>query len=85
MKEFKQYLHKQKNNVQHFEKQKLSKEDMECDENAQKELLEYISGVIVKINLSKPGSEAKRLKVSWYLPTLCVIYVFRGYKLYCNL
>lgn len=66
MKEFKQYLHKQKTNSSNFNREKGTKEDNREEENMAKESsenLEFVPGVIVTINLSKAYSEAKKLKV----------------------
>lgn len=67
MKEFKQYLRKQKSNSENLNGEKFEGENRtECEEFTQNELstLQFIPGIIVKIDLPKPCPEAKKLKVS---------------------
>lgn len=76
MKEFKQYLYKQKINC---DKEKTVKENVvnvilereEAEAVAVNEkakvckMIEFVSGVIVKVNLPKPCPDAKKFKVSF--------------------
>lgn len=68
MKEFKQYLHKQKWSSGNCENEKCSRDgNVYNDEVISQESAtnsDFVPGVIVKISLSKPCPDAKKLKVS---------------------
>lgn len=67
MREFKEYLHKQKPSSGNFKEKSTKENNVEYHGHSQKEsneALEFVQGVIVKINLPKPCSDAKKLKVS---------------------
>lgn len=67
MKEFKQYLQKQKSNIINVttKEKSLKEENNEGDESNQNDsssILEFVPGVIVKVNLPKYFTDVKKLK-----------------------